>query len=287
MTFSRLRLADGRDLAYAEYGAPMGRPLFYFHGGNGTRLEGLWFDEQAKRHNVRIIAPDRPGFGRSDFADDRTLLTWADDVAALADHLDIAQLRLIGLSGGGPHALAVAAALPERVAKCAVVSSIAPPNANLPANGMFPMVRALFWTAKYWPSANRFLLKQMQKFYADPQKMRAQMLNRLPAPDQDLLKSRPDVLEIFARDTVEAHRQGIAADAQEWQLYIRPWGFALEDIALPVSLWYGQYDVMVPPAMGRFLDQHLPQSQLHLVEDGAHFSTINNHFIDICADLFD
>lgn len=117
--------------------------------------------------------------------------------------------------------------------------------------------------------------------------MRAQMLNRLPAPDQDLLKSRPDVLEIFARDTVEAHRQGIAADAQEWQLYIRPWGFALEDIALPVSLWYGQYDVMVPPAMGRFLDQHLPQSQLHLVEDGAHFSTINNHFIDICADLFD
>ncbi len=145
MTFSRLRLADGRDLAYAEYGAPMGRPLFYFHGGNGTRLEGLWFDEQAKRHNVRIIAPDRPGFGRSDFADDRTLLTWADDVAALADHLDIAQLRLIGLSGGGPHALAVAAALPERVAKCAVVSSIAPPNANLPANGMFPMVRALFF----------------------------------------------------------------------------------------------------------------------------------------------
>ena len=118
---------EGRRLAFDEVGALDGFPVFYFHGGNGSRLEARWFEGQAKKSALRIIAPDRPGFGRSDADPNRTLTSWADDVAALADHLCLSRICVIGLSGGGPHALAVAHELGDRVAAFGVVSSLSPP----------------------------------------------------------------------------------------------------------------------------------------------------------------
>ncbi len=101
-------LPDGRVLAYAEYGDLAGRPLFFFHGGNDSRLEAAILHETAVRMGIRVIAPDRPGYGRSDFQPERTFLNWPDDVAQLADALSIPQFAVVGHSGGGPHAAAVA-----------------------------------------------------------------------------------------------------------------------------------------------------------------------------------
>ena len=278
-------LSGGRKLAFDEVGDPNGFPIFYFHGGNGSRLEARWFERQAKNAGLRIIATDRPGFGQSDPDPERTLTSWAKDIAELADHLALNRISVVGLSGGGPHALAVAHELGERVAACAVVSSLAPAGAGVPLSGVFPVVRLLLWSARWFPSLNRFLLRQMQGFYADPEEMRAQMASRLPEPDRKLLLERPEVLEIFAADAKEAHRQGLSADAQEWQLYVQDWGFNLADIRVPVNLWYGRYDVMVPVAMGTYLGEQIPGACLSVVEDGAHFSTVNNHFVAICIAL--
>ncbi len=91
-----IQLSDGRTLAYLDIGNPEGRPLFYFHGGPGSRLEGLLFDELNQQLGIRMIALDRPGFGLSDFQKDRTYLDWSNDVSELADQLRIDQFAVLG-----------------------------------------------------------------------------------------------------------------------------------------------------------------------------------------------
>jgi len=114
-------LPDGRRLAYTEWGLPDGKPLLYFHGTPGSRL---WCpDEDATAAaGVRLIAPDRPGFGRSDPQEGRTLADWPKDVEALADALHISSFAVVGVSGGGAYAAACAALIPRRLSGVAVVS---------------------------------------------------------------------------------------------------------------------------------------------------------------------
>jgi pimeloyl-ACP methyl ester carboxylesterase len=280
-----MRLSDGRQLSWAEYGDPAGQPVVYFHGGNGSRLEAAWFDAAARELGILILAPDRPGFGQSDFDGSRSLLSTADDVTAMMDGLGVGSAGIFGLSGGGPHTLAMAHRAPERVKSVVVVSGVTPPVARGTTKGMWPPVRLIHWSARRIPPLNRLLLAQMAGFYADPDRMRSQMLSRLPEPDIRILEERPEILDIFAADAQEAHANGIEGDAYEWSLYTRDWGFALSDLIAHVELWYGRSDVQVPLAMGKYFARTLPSSTLHIVDDGAHFSTINNHIGEILTTL--
>src|SRR5262249_37258319 len=99
-----ITLADGRRLAFCEYGAPQGKPVFSFPGWPGSRLEARLAAPTARRFNARLIAVDRPGFGRSDFKKRRTLVDWPGDVAKLADALGLDRFSIAGVSGGGPYA---------------------------------------------------------------------------------------------------------------------------------------------------------------------------------------
>src|SRR5436190_12648591 len=120
------RLPDGRTLAYCDYGVPDGRPIFYFHGLPGSRIDGRVAADEMRAAGVRFIAPDRPGLGCSDLAPGkRTYGGWAQDVAHLADHLGIERFSILGYSCGGPYALAAATELPERVERVGLVSSVA------------------------------------------------------------------------------------------------------------------------------------------------------------------
>lgn len=280
-----MELPDGRILAYAEYGDLQGFPVFHFHGGNSSRLEGQWLAEAAAYHHIRLLAPDRPGFGLSDPHPKRTFLSWADDVANLANALDIDCFAVMGLSGGGPHATVVAHQLPERVTAVALVSGLAPPTMPGQFKGMFPPLRLNFLAARYAPALNRWFLGQMSHSYADPDKFLKMVKQGMPKPDQILAEQRPAVIHQFSAAAVESHRQGISGDVTEWQLYVRPWEFQLSEISRPVALWYGEADNFVPVAMGRYLAKQIPNSQLHLVPDGGHFSTINNHAEAILAGL--
>jgi len=276
-----IQLRDGRTLGYAEYGKQDGTPIFYFTGGNSSRFEGKWFEEAASRKNIRLIVPDRPGFGLSTLQPTRQLLHWPDDVSQLADALSIDSFSIFGLSGGGPHVLAVAHQIPERIRKAAIVSGTGTPDMPDKFQGMWPPVRLIFITAKHLPAVNRFLLKQMSGFYSNEQQMLTQMKRALPKPDVELIDRHPRVISIFAEATREAHRNGVAGDAREWQLYVNDWGFKLGDIKKEIKLWYGKYDQQVPIGMGRYLSKELPNASLSEVEDGGHFSTINNHIDEV------
>lgn len=274
-------LPDGRTLGYAEYGAADGAPVLYFTGGNSSRLEGQWLAGSAAQKRVRLIVPDRPGFGLSTFQPQRQLLDWPADVLELTKALTLDSFSIFGLSGGGPHVLATAYKIPERIKKVALVSGTAPPEMPAKFTGMWPPVKIIFQTAKNMPRVNRFLLKQMAGFYSDEAQMLKRMKQALPLPDVALIERDPTVIKIFAEATREAHRHGIAGDAWEWQLYVHDWGFRLRDILGEVRLWYGRYDQQVPLAMGRYLATQLPMAHLTEVEDGGHFSTIHNYIDDI------
>jgi pimeloyl-ACP methyl ester carboxylesterase len=128
---------------------------------------------------------------------------------------------------------------------------------------------------------NRLLLKQMGGFYADKDQMLKRMKQALPAPDVALIDARPEVMDIFSAAAKEAHRHGLDGDAWEWSLYVRPWGFELTDVQTEMGLWYGQFDQNAPVGMGYYLDSQFPNSHLTVVQDGGHFSTINNHIGEI------
>jgi len=130
LTDSVATLADGRKLAYAEYGDKKGIPLFVFHGLPGSRLSRGLLPDPPFPPGVRVIAPARPGYGGSDPHPGRGLLSWADAVAAVADILKLERFGLLGVSGGGPGALACASRMPERLIAIGVVSSAAPTNAS-------------------------------------------------------------------------------------------------------------------------------------------------------------
>ncbi len=272
-----IQLDDGRTLGFARYGILAGKPVFYFTGGNSSRLEGMWFEEAARQQGIDLIVPDRPGFGLSDFQPGREFLDWPEDVAQLADSLGIDKFAVFGLSGGSPHVAATSYKLPERVTRAAIVSGVAPPEMPDRFKGMWPPIRLIFYTARYLPGLNRMMLKGMGGFYADKEQMLKRMKQALPAPDVALIEARPEVIDIFSTAAKEAHRNGLDGDAWEWRLYVHPWGFDLGEIQTEIGLWYGEFDQNAPVGMGYYLAEQFPNCHLTVVQDGGHFSTINNH----------
>src|SRR5436190_23987660 len=119
-----MTLPDGRSLAYTDCGAPAGPLVVYFHGAPTSRLDLIGFEESFSAFGVRVVSPDRPGYGRSSPRPGRGFNDWAHDVAALADHLGVERFAVMGLSSGGPYAVACAALLADRVIGCGVVSGV-------------------------------------------------------------------------------------------------------------------------------------------------------------------
>ncbi len=271
-------LRDGRRLAYAEYGARLGTPAFYFHGTPGGLLEGRLLDQAARRQDIRLIAVDRPGYGDSDFKRDRRLADWPADVADLADALGIARFAVVGLSGGGPHAQACAAALPDRVTTAVIVSGAGSQEAILDGAGrlrraftrvMLAMTPFLAWFAAMWAA-----------FWAP--RLRQWMMPR--SIDRAVMKRR-DVREALAEETRRALRPGGRAMAQDLVLFSRPWGFTPADVgAVRVRLWHGDADKVVPASVGRYFAREIPGCQATFISGGGHMMIID-HASEILSEI--
>ncbi len=127
-TEKTILLSDGRVLGYAEYGDSVGYPIFYFHGGQESRLSSIFMDSTAIKLNIRLISPDRPGIGLSTFQADRTFLDWGDDIAQLATSLNINRYAVFGVSGGAPHVLATVYKDSSRIENAFIISGATPYN---------------------------------------------------------------------------------------------------------------------------------------------------------------
>ena len=281
ITAQTINLKDGRTLAFAEYGAKDGVPILYFTGTNSSRLEGAWFDAAAATHNVRLIAIDRPGYGLSDFQPGRTLLDWSDDIGQLTVSLGISKFGILALSGGGPHAAAVAYKMPDHLSAVAIVSGVCPYDSPMFHDGMWPPGRLIYFIARRLPFAWN---ARIQAVMNDPDNV-IKNKDRLASPDTALLMNRPEVGNLFRLSQIESMRNGTQGAAQEAQLLTRPWGFELSAITIPIMLWYGEDDLNIPIAQGRYMNENLPNSTLNVIPNEAHFSLINNHIDKILAGL--
>jgi pimeloyl-ACP methyl ester carboxylesterase len=272
-----VRLGDGRLLGYAVYGDPRGRPLFYFHGFPGSRFEAALAHTAAARLGIRLIAPDRPGFGLSTLKPRRSLLDWPADVAALADALGVTRFAVLGVSGGGPYALACASALPERLAATGLVAPLGPLEALPPGAAVTPLVQLVLANAARAP----WLLGMFWSLAAAGIRLGAGTIlraiaARLPPADRAAL-ARNEVRQALVRSLRESARQGGAGGAREMHLYGSDWGVSWSAIRLPVRLWHGEADTVVPPAMGRYYAHALPHCEASFLPNEGHYSLPLGH----------
>jgi pimeloyl-ACP methyl ester carboxylesterase len=268
-----MRLRDGRTLGFAEHGVEEGAPIIYFHGWPSSRLEPCAMRQVCIEMGFRMIAPDRPGFGLSDFHPGRRLLDFTDDVLQLADHLHLKRFVVLGISGGGPYAAACAARLAERLSAALLVCSMGPADAPDATKGMVAVNRWLLATARHYPRlAERIAGFCLWAIWGKGQQaLPKQIEAQLPPSDRKALASE-ELRQCLTASSVEALRGGTRAAAADGLLYGRPWGFSLSEIRAPVFLWHGERDVIVPPSMGHYLAAAIPGCVAQFPLDDGHFS---------------
>jgi pimeloyl-ACP methyl ester carboxylesterase len=266
-----LCLRDGRNLGYAEYGAADGSPVFVFHGSPGARVQVRLAHAPAADRGIRVIAPDRPGLGLSTRRPGRAIADWPDDVRELADALGIARFAVIGISGGGPYAAACAWGLPGRITRAGIVSGVAPADGPQLANGLRRPGRFVFnlVLGEPWLMRGAMALgKLASQQFGDGLFERVRAL--APAVDQPILH-RPEVVASLSASLREAFRAGGQGVADELLLLTRPWTFHLDQIRVPVRLWHGDADGVVPVAMGRHLADAIPHCRAEFIPGGGHY----------------
>lgn len=281
-----LKLSDDRTLSYIEYGSSSGPPVFYFHGFPASRLEGaLWSDDAAKI-GIRLISIDRPGMGYSTFQPSRTLLDWPKDLLELADHLNIHQFRLLGVSGGGPYVLACAKTIPRsRLVGAAIVSGLYP--VALGTQGMMFPSRVLLFLSSWMPSVvGRLADWQFGKAArdSDPQIFNDMLLKNLASgPELDVQCLKDEKFKMRFLDSVrEAFRQGGEGMGWEARMYGSDWGFELEDVAFEgLMLWHGTLDINTPIRMADLAAAKLNGSELRRFDEEAHISLPVHHVEEI------
>ena len=285
-TENQIVLPGGRKISYAEFGDPDGTPVLYFHGSPSSRMEPLLIGhETLTRLGLRVIAPDRPGMGGSDFVPRRRFIDWPADVVALADALRLDRFALLGNSGGAPYVAVCAATIFDRLLAAVIVSGgwrmdWPEATASLP----FPN-RLTLLLARRAPILLRALLAMMGGIAQGArEKELAQLRKRVPPPDYDALAA-PGRLEAFGQTMREALRQGTRGAAWELGLYVRDFGFRLEEIRMPLTLFHGEQDTNAPIAMVRRAVAQMPTARLVTYPDESHLSTLCNHMDEIARCL--
>jgi pimeloyl-ACP methyl ester carboxylesterase len=279
------RLADGRRLAYAEWGDPGGSPCLLFHGTPGSRLFGAVFDDGARRAGLRLITPDRPGFGRSDPVERYTILGVADDALALMGGIGADRFAVGGVSGGAPYVYAAALRAPGLIPVGAIISGAAPLEQDTDAGRNTKLVAAI-------RSGSRSVYARMRIEFAVlraaaavmrhmPMALRTPFYNSyarsLPAPDRAVVKGRRDFAEIVLRDLIEATRSGARGVFQEMTALVRdPWGFDLADVTVPILLWHATEDQNALCSTAQRAAERLQRCEATYYEGEAHFMFVNH-----------
>ena len=284
-----LSLPDGRILGYAEYGCHTGYPLMFFHGFPTSRLEAYHVDQIARRRHIRLISPDRPGFGLSTFQSRRRIMDWPADVQALAHHLSLSRFAVLGGSGGGPYALACAYALPcETLSAVGVLAGAPPWRAG--TQGLPKSLRILALATEHWPTGLRGLTNGLAEAFrmilaTGPVTRWIDNWLSNTQQEKDASLAIEEKRKRLLRVILEGFAQGAEGMVHEAKLLTQDWGFEFEDVAYDkVQFWHGTQDKNAPVRMIRYMVERLPHAVLHEYEGDSHW-TIHHYLEDILTDL--
>ena len=264
-----LQLPDDRKLCYAEYGDPEGLPIFVFHGNPNSRL--LWgvIPGSPFLPGVRLIAPDRPGFGCTEFKKGVTTLeNWPNDVVALADFLGIEYFAVFGPSGGGPFALACAWKIPKRITAVGIFASVGPFLPETVAKVAAP-VRTMWKNAPRLPRLFRMQMKVFAWLARNFPNLYIKMILAEFSETDRKNYARLKLADLLRPDRNEGYRQG---GIGTWYDAMIPatWPIPLEEIKTKVHLWQGEEDISVPLAMGQYIAKNIPECEVKYIKGVGH-----------------
>lgn len=269
-------VGENRRLAFAEFGPPHGRPVFWLHGTPGARRQIPEAARAAAEElDVNLIGVDRPGVGGSTPHLYGKVLDFATDLGLVADALGFDKFTMIGLSGGGAYVLACAYAMPERVTSVGVLGGVPPTKGDDgvpgglvglastfgPLISTFRVPMALGLTAMVW--ALRPFASQALDVYA-----------RFSPEGDRRVFSRPEIKAMFIDDLLGGSRTGLAAPVFDAVLFGREWGFSVRDIKVPVRWWHGDADHIVSLEQGKAVCRYIPDCQLYVRPGESHLGTL-------------
>ncbi|GAB7142914.1 alpha/beta fold hydrolase [Mycobacterium riyadhense] len=269
-----IAVGEGRQIGFAEFGAPQGRAVFWLHGTPGARRQiPTEARVYAEHHHIRLIGVDRPGIGSSTPYQYETISAFADDLRTIADTLGIDNMAVVGLSGGGPYTLACAAGLPDRVVAAGVLGGVAPTCGPDAISGGLMTVG--LWVAP------------LLRMGGSPLRLGASMLIRAARPvaspaldvyallspqaDRHLL-TRPELKAMFLDDLLNGSRKQLAAPFADVIAFARDWGFRLDEVKVPVRWWHGDHDHIIPFSHGEHVVSRLPDAELYHLPGESHLA---------------
>ena len=278
-TECQLKLSDGGAVGYAEYGDLLGRPVIYLHGCPSSRFELNDPDlvRIAERLHIRLIVPDRPGIGLSDWKS-YSIATYPDTLVQFADQLGLDRFPLIGVSSGGKFVAACAWKIPQRLTTATIVSGTAPFDLPGVKETLSKQDRLLYGTADKVPWLFRL---ELWKIARDVRKNPASILSLfadLCESDKAVL-AQPNVNQMMEQTVPEAFRQGTHGAEHDLKIEARPWGFSLQEIELPVNVWHGEDDI-VPIEQARILAGAIPNASSRFFPNEGHLLFVS-HFEEV------
>jgi pimeloyl-ACP methyl ester carboxylesterase len=269
-----IELPDGRDLDVQVTGPDSGEVLVFLHGTPGAVTQMRGIQRAAHTRRLRLVTFSRPGYGSSSRLAGRRVADVVADVSALLDHVHAERCLVAGWSGGGPHALATGALLPDRVAGVLSIASVAPDGlADLDLTaGMGAENIEEFALAREGEDALRPMLEEaaVGLRQADATGLVGEMGTLLPDVDRAVLTD--EVGEDMVAGFAEGLRTGVDGWLDDDLAFTRPWGFELSQLSVPVFVWQGSDDLMVPFAHGQWLARNVPGATSHLEHGQGHLS---------------
>jgi pimeloyl-ACP methyl ester carboxylesterase len=273
MSTDQVLLRDGRRLDVRVSGPADGLPLVFHHGTPGAATPIRALERAVHARGLRLVTTSRPGYGGSDRLPGRTVAAVADDTAAVLAQIGAERCLVAGWSGGGPHALACGARLPQAAAVL-VIAGVAPYGAagldwmaGMGAENITEFSAALAGEETLEPLITG-IGDQLRKITGT--EVASSMQTLLSDVDKAMLTGE------FAEDMAASFREAVRVSVAGWidddLAFTRPWGFGFDEIAVPVMIWQGSADLMVPFAHGQWLARHLPDASAHLEEGEGHLS---------------
>lgn len=267
-----LRLPGRRRLGYAEFGPAGGKPLLWFHGTPGARRQ---ISPQARvlahEAGVRIVSVERPGIGESTPHLYRRVVDFARDVERLADALGIERFGVVGLSGGGPYALACAHQMPERVVAVAVLGGVAPAvGPDAAPGGASALIRTFAPLMRRARQPVGGMLRGLVRVLEPLADQAVDLFARQMPPGDRRVFEDPAARSMFVEDLLLGSRRHMQALCLDVAMFGRHWGFELADIEVPVHLFYGDADIIVPVHHGEHLAERIPGARLQIRPGEGH-----------------
>jgi pimeloyl-ACP methyl ester carboxylesterase len=275
-----LRLKDGRQLAFEQYGAENGIPVIHQHGFGDSRLARHPDNKLTIEAGIRLITVDRPGYGESSPHPGKTFLNWVPDIEQLANQLKIDKFGVMSHSGGSPYALAIAHKLKDRVNKVVLVSPIGPLNVPGASETIHKSFRFLLKLGRFKPLIRIAGKSEAKRANSDIAKYADNWLKESPEPDKILFTNQA-LRKMFEDGMKEAFKQGATGWVGDVFAGIN-WGFTPEEIQIPVKIFHGSADELLFAEMGKRLAQRLPHADFQLYEGEGHYC-IFNHWSEILS----